>query len=160
MVVVQKNPTCLGKGDKAMLVKFNRDPLARINRLFDDVMGTWPTGGMMASPELAGAFRVDISEDEKAMHIEAELPGAKKEDIKLQVEDGILTISAERKQETEEKKKNYHRVERIYGHFSRSFTLGDNVDQEHIDAKYDNGVLHVTLPKTEQPKSTKQISVK
>lgn len=144
-----------------MLVKFNRDPLARINRLFDDVMGSnWPTGGMLASPELAGAFRVDISEDEKAMYIEAELPGAKKEDIKLQVEDGVLTISAERKQETEEKKKNYHRVERIYGHFSRGFTLGENVDQEHIDAKYDNGVLHVTLPKTEPVKNTKQISVK
>lgn len=158
MVSVQKNPICFKKEGTTMLVKFNRDPLARINRLFDDVMGTWPTG--VASPELAGAFRVDISEDEKALYIEAEVPGAKKEDIKLQVDDGVLTISAERKQETEEKKKNYHRVERIYGHFSRSFSLGDNIDQEHIDAKYDNGVLHVTLPKTEPVKNTKEISVK
>jgi len=143
-----------------MLVKLNRDPFAKINRLFDDVMSNsyWPTG--VVAPELNGAFRVDISEDEKAIYIEAELPGAKKEDITLQVEDGVLTISAERKQETEEKKKNYHRVERVYGHFSRSFTLGDSVDQEHIDAKYENGVLHLALPKIEPVKNTKKIDVK
>jgi len=84
----------------------------------------------------------------------------KKEDVKVTIEDGVLMIRGERKQETEEKKKNYHRVERVYGSFSRAFTLGENVDKDSIEAKYENGVLHLTLPKVEPVKNVKEIALK
>ncbi len=160
MVFVTRKPYCFKKGDDRMLVKFNRDPFTRINRLFDDVWTSSTPSNAFTSPELSGAFRSDISEDEKAIYIEAELPGVKKEEIKLNLDDDVLTVSGERKQETEEKKVNYHRVERIFGNFSRSFRLGDNIDKENIEATYDNGVLKLMLPKLEMPKSSKQIEVK
>jgi len=142
-----------------MLVRLNRDPFDKINRLFDDVF-TSSGSGAMVSPELNGAFRVDISEDENALYMDAELPGIKKEEINLAIDDNVLTIKAERKQEAEENKKNYHRVERIYGNFARSFALADNIDREHIAAKYDNGILHLHLPKSEPIKNVRQIQVK
>jgi len=160
MIILSNKSHFQRKGDNSMLVKFNRDPFTRINRLFDDVWASDMPSNAFASPELSGAFRSDISEDEKAIYIEAELPGVKKEEIKLNLEDDVLTISAERKQETEEKKKNYHRVERIFGNFSRSFRLGDNIDKENIEATYDNGVLNLVLPKVEMPVTNKQIEVK
>ncbi len=160
MFIVSNKSHCHRKGDNDMLVKFNRDPFTRINRLFDDVWTSETPSNVFATPELSGAFRSDISEDDKAIYIEAELPGVKKEEIKLNLEDDILTISAERKQETEEKKVNYHRVERIFGNFSRSFRLGDNIDKDNIDASYDNGVLKLVLPKMEMPTTHKQIEVK
>ncbi|ACF13730.1 heat shock protein Hsp20 [Chloroherpeton thalassium ATCC 35110] len=142
-----------------MLVRLNRDPFDKINRLFDDVFTSGGSGAMVA-PELNGAFRVDISEDEAALYIDAELPGVKKEQISLAVDENVLTIKAERKHESEEKKKNYHRVERIYGSFARSFALADNIDRENIDATYDNGILHLKLPKIEPVKNVRQIEVK
>jgi len=134
-----------------MLVKLAKDPL----RLFDDI---WSGTQMPAGN--APAFKVDISEDETAFHIEAELPGLTKEQIALNIEDDVLTIKAERKQETEEQKKDYHRIERSYGSFSRSFNLGEMIDQEHIGAAFDNGVLHVTLPKAQPVRKTKEISIR
>jgi len=137
--------------DIQMLVKLAKDPL----RLFDDI---W-SGNQMA-PASAPAFKVDISEDEHAFHIDAELPGLSKEQITLNIEDDVLTIKAERKQESEEKKKDFHRVERSYGSFSRSFNLGEMIDQENIDADFENGVLHVTLPKAQPVRKTKEISIR
>jgi HSP20 family protein len=137
--------------ETAMLVKLAKDPL----RLFDDI---WSGTQMPAGN--APAFKVDISEDETAFHIEAELPGLTKEQIALNIEDDVLTIKAERKQETEEQKKDYHRIERSYGSFSRSFNLGEMIDQEHIGAAFDNGVLHVTLPKAQPVRKTKEISIR
>ena len=134
-----------------MLVKLAKDPL----RLFDDI---WSGTQMPAGN--APAFKVDISEDETAFHIEAELPGLTKEQIALNIEDDVLTIKAERKQETEDQKKDYHRIERSYGSFSRSFNLGEMIDQEHIGAAFDNGVLHVTLPKEQPVRKTKEISIR
>jgi HSP20 family protein len=102
---------------------------------------------------------VDITEDEKEYLIKAELPEMKKEDVKLTVQDDVLTISGERKYEKEEKGKKYHRVERAYGSFMRSFTLPEDADGSKIAAEYKDGVLKVRLPKAEKAKP-KAIEVK
>ena len=101
----------------------------------------------------------DITEDEKEYLIKAELPEMKKEDVKVTVENGVLTISGERKFEKEEKKRKYHRVERGYGTFMRSFALPDDADFSKVNAEFKNGVLTVHVPKSEQAKP-KQIEVK
>jgi HSP20 family protein len=97
---------------------------------------------------------VDIVEDDKSYIIKAELPEVKKEDVHVQVENGMLTITGERKVEKEEKGKKYHRVERSYGSFSRSFMLPGDIDEGHVSAAYKDGMLTVTVAKSEkaQPK--------
>jgi HSP20 family protein len=101
----------------------------------------------------------DITEDEKEYLIRAELPDLRKEDVKVTVENGVLTISGERKFEKEEKKKKYHRVERAYGRFVRSFTLPDDADANGVKADFKDGMLTVHLAKNEKAKP-KQIEVK
>ncbi len=102
---------------------------------------------------------VDITEDDKEYLIKAELPEVKKEDVKLSVHDNVLSISGERKYEKEEKGKKYHRVERAYGSFTRSFTLPDDADAGKVAAEYKDGILKVHLPKSEKAKP-KSIEVK
>jgi HSP20 family protein len=102
---------------------------------------------------------VDISEDDKEYLIKAEIPEMKKEDIKLNVHEDVLSISGERKYEKEEKGRKYHRVERAYGSFMRSFTLPEDADGTKINADYKDGVLRVHLPKSEKAKP-KSIEVK
>lgn len=102
---------------------------------------------------------VDISEDEKEYVIKAEVPEMKKEEIKINVHDDVLAISGERKYEKEEKGKKYHRVERAYGSFMRSFVLPEDADGSKVNAEYKDGVLKVHLPKTEKAKP-KAIEVK
>lgn len=102
---------------------------------------------------------VDISENDGGYLIKAELPEVKKEDVKVTVEDGVLTIQGERRQEKEEKGKKYHRVERSYGSFVRSFTLPESVDESAVKAEYKDGVLNLHLPKSERVKP-KAIDVK
>lgn len=102
---------------------------------------------------------VDITEDEKEYVIKAEVPDVKKEDIKLTVENNVLSISGERKTEKEEKGKRYHRVERTYGSFMRSFTLPEDADGTKVSADYKDGMLNVCLPKSEKAKP-KSIEVK
>jgi len=102
---------------------------------------------------------VDISEDEKEYVIKAEVPEMKKEEIKINVHDDVLSISGERKYEKEEKDKKYHRVERAYGSFMRSFTLPEDADGSKVNAEYKDGVLKVHLPKSEKAKP-KAIEVK
>ena len=102
---------------------------------------------------------VDITEDDKEYLIKAEVPEVKKEDVKVSVQDDVLTIAGERKFEKEEKDKKYHRVERAYGSFHRSFTLPDDADAQKVVAEFKDGLLKVRLPKTEQAKS-KSIEVK
>src|SRR5438093_4472469 len=101
----------------------------------------------------------DITEDDKEYLIKAELPEMKKEDVKVTVENGVLTISGERKFEQEEKKRKFHRVERGYGTFVRSFTLPDDADFNKVNAQFKNGVLMVHVPKSERAQP-KQIEVK
>ncbi|MDF0650616.1 MAG: Hsp20/alpha crystallin family protein [Nitrospira sp. LK70] len=102
---------------------------------------------------------VDISEDEKEYVIKAEVPEMKKEEIKINVQDDVLAISGERKYEKEEKSKKYHRVERAYGSFMRSFVLPEDADGSKVNAEYKDGVLKVHLPKSEKAKP-KAIEVK
>jgi HSP20 family protein len=102
---------------------------------------------------------VDISEDDKEYVVKAELPEMKKEEIKISVHDDVLSITGERKYEKEEKGKKYHRVERSYGSFMRSFTLPEDADGSKVHAEYKDGVLTVSLPKSEKAKP-KSIEVK
>jgi HSP20 family protein len=101
----------------------------------------------------------DITEDDKEYLIKAELPEMKREDVKVTVENAVLTISGERKVEKEEKKRKYHRVERGYGTFMRSFTLPDDADFNKVNAEFKSGLLTVHVPKSEHAKP-KQIEVK
>jgi len=102
---------------------------------------------------------VDITEDEKEYLIKAELPDMKKEDVRLTVENGVLAISGERKFEKEEKGKKYHRVERAYGSFVRSFSLPEDADGSKVTADFKEGMLQVHLPKSEKAKP-KSIEIK
>jgi HSP20 family protein len=97
--------------------------------------------------------RVDITETDTAYVIKGEIPGVNKEDIKVNIENGMITMSGERKQEKEEKNKKFHRIERSYGSFMRSFRLPDNVDESAIKAEVKDGMLSVTMPKSAQAKA-------
>jgi HSP20 family protein len=101
---------------------------------------------------------VDIYENEEAVVVKAEIPGVERDQISVETKDGILTLHGERKFEKEVKEENYHRIERAYGTFHRSFSLPSSIEQEKISAKFKDGVLEVTLPKKERAKP-KQIKV-
>ena len=105
------------------------------------------------------APRVDISETEREYLIKAELPEVKREDVKVLAEEGVLTIQGERKQEMEEKGKKFHRIERSYGSFERSFTLPAGADESKVTADFKEGILNIHIPKTEKAKP-KTIEVK
>jgi HSP20 family protein len=106
----------------------------------------------------APSIRLDISEDDKNYMVEADLPGFKKEDIKVSIDGNQVTVSAETKEEKEERSKGMLRSERHVGQQYRSFTLPNDVDDAKAEAKYENGVLHLTLPK-KSAGSRKQISI-
>lgn len=112
--------------------------------------------------ELAAADwfpKVDIAETNEAFEIHAELPGIEKPDIRIAVQDGVITVKGHRESKSEEKGKKFHRVERSFGSFARSFSLPDNVDEEHIHADFKKGILTLILPKT-QKQEPKSIEVK
>jgi HSP20 family protein len=138
------------------------DPFREMEDVFDRYSRAigWPRrGGQEILATGDWAPRVDIAETEKEFTIKAEIPEVKKEDVKVMVENGVLTILGERKQEKEEKTKKFHRVERYYGSFSRSFALPDNVDETKIEASFKDGMLNLQIPKVEESKP-KAIEVK
>ena len=98
---------------------------------------------------------VDIQETEDAYRIHAELPGMTKDDIQITLENNVLRLSGERKFEKDTKQENYHRIERTYGAFSRSFALPTQVSPDKVEAKFENGVLSIVVPKAEQAKPRK-----
>jgi len=102
---------------------------------------------------------VDVAEDEKEYLIKAEVPEVDKKDVKVTVQDGVLTIQGVRKKEIEEKSKRFHRIERSYGTFLRSFTLPENAAEDRMRAEFKEGMLLVHLPKAEKPKA-KALEVK
>lgn len=127
----------------------------QLNRVFDEDLrknyqdleyGNW-------------APAVDLREEENQFVIQADMPGMKKEDIEINVESNLLTIRGERRFESEVKKENYHRIERAYGKFARSFTLPTRVVTDGIAATYKDGILEVAIPKAEESKP-KKITVK
>jgi HSP20 family protein len=101
----------------------------------------------------------DISEGKDAYTVKIELPGVTKDDVKITLQENVLTIQGEKKQESEIKDTNYHRLERSYGSFSRSFRLPTLVKADKIDANYKDGVLSIVLPKADEAK-TKEIEIK
>ena len=126
-----------------MLVRW--DPFEEMNRLHDHFL----SGRGLSKQALSVA--VDIREEDDAFYVDAEVPGLSAEDIKVDVEKNVLTLSGERKVEKEEREGTYRRVERQYGSFSRSFSLPETVDAENIGADLNNGVLELKLPKKEAP---------
>lgn len=103
----------------------------------------------------------EIAETEKEFHVSAELPGLTEKDVEVNMEDNLLTIKGEKKEEKDEKNKNYHLYERRYGTFHRAFTLPENSDPDKIAATVKNGVLEIVIPKKEPSKpKTKKIEVK
>lgn len=138
------------------------DPFREMEDVFDRYSKalSWPRLG--ASEIMTGgdwAPRVDIAETEKEFIIKAEIPEVKKEEVKISVDNGILSIRGERKQEKEEKGKKFHRVERYYGNFTRSFTLPDSVDETKVEASFKDGMLNIQIPKSKKSKP-KTIEVK
>ncbi len=129
----------------------------RVNKLFEDVMKP-PYHSDEGLGMSAWAPAVDIYETDKEIVMKAELPEMQEKDIDIKVEENILSVSGERRMEKEVKEENYHRIERSYGSFHRSFTLPRTVDRENIKASYKDGVLKVVLPKKEETKP-KQIKI-
>ncbi len=127
----------------------------RMNRLFNDQFGT-----ITRDESLTGAFvpPVDVYEDENSIQVRMEVPGIEEKDIDIRLENQVLTVRGERKFEKEEKEENFHRIERRYGSFTRSFTLPATVNSEDVSADYDKGVLKIRLAKRAEAKP-KQIKV-
>ena len=132
----------------------------RFNRFF---LGGFPnrmgTGEIHSLAVADWSPEVDISEDDHGYLLKADLPEMKKDDVRVTVEDGILSVSGERKSEKEDLKKKFHRVERSFGNFRRSFTLPEDADSTKVTAEFRDGVLKVHLPTTARPRS-KAIQVK
>ena len=120
-----------------------------VDSLFDEFFSRTPAyeidGGLWSPP-------LDITENDDNVFVTVEVPGMTKEDVKITLQDDVLTIRGEKKQETEQKDANYHRIERNYGSFTRSFSLPTVVLADQIKAHYQDGLLRITLPKAEQVK--------
>ncbi len=127
-----------------------------MNRVFDSFFSGADEPGLLNG---TWAPAVDVAEGEESYTVKMELPGVNKDDVKITLESNVLTIRGDKKAENEVKEKNYHRTERSYGSFQRSFTLPTTVKNDRIDAVYKDGILTVTLPKAEEAKP-KQIEVK
>lgn len=128
----------------------------RMNRMFEDAGRGWR--GDEPSSTTSWSPAVDIYETETELIVQAELPGVEQKDITLNLEKNVLTVRGERRFEKETKRENYHRIERSYGAFSRSFSIPAIVDEEKIRADYKDGILKIALPKKEQVKP-KQIQI-
>jgi len=134
-----------------------------MDRLFEDFWKGSTSQTFMTQPWQQGALspRIDESEDEKSFHIKVELPGMDKDDVDVTLSGGVLTIRGEKKQEEEEKGKNFYRKERSFGSFRRSLPIPVDVDETRVEAKFEKGVLFIELPKTaEAIKKVKHISIK
>ena len=145
-----------------------RDPFAEMraemDRVFDSFLGRSLFGrqALFGRTEAAATVApdIDIRENDKEIILEAELPGIDEKDVELVVRDGVLSLKGEKKLERDEKKDNYHLVERSYGSFERSFRLPDSADEAQIKADFNKGVLRVVVPKrAEAVKAEKKIPI-
>ena len=142
------------------LLRYNRNFDELGNSNFSSMLDRFFNESVRGTAVAQFTPQVDIAETEKQFEIELAVPGLKKEDIKINLEEGKLSISGERKLEKEEKGKNFHARETHYGAFSRSFYLPDTVNAEKIEAQYTDGILHVTVPKDEKKVTKRLIAVK
>lgn len=134
--------------------------LRRLSNALDEAFGGLPFQQEEGSAITSAWYPAcDVFEDKEAVKIVAELPGVKPEDVKLSLENNVLTIRGEKKQQAEERSERVHRYERSYGSFERSFALPSTVDPEQISADYRNGILTVSVPKAERAKP-REIPVK
>ena len=138
---------------------------SEMDRLFDSFMGGLPTFPSMFGPTGTRGFALtpslDVKETDKEIVVEAELPGLDEKDVSLTMQNGVLTVQGEKNLEHEEEKENYHVMERRYGSFQRSLRIPDTVDEAKIEARFDKGVLKVTLPKrAEAASEQRKIEIK
>lgn len=133
------------------------DPFNEMQRLTDQLFRGWTGSGGGEMQNFAPA--VDIYEDEGTITVQAQVPGVKAEDVHIDVENNVLTISGERKLEREDKREGYHRIESSYGSFTRSFVLPESADAEKVEANLSDGVLNVRIPKRPET-APKRIEVK
>jgi HSP20 family protein len=121
-------------------------PIGFMNRFWDDFFGRPAASSRTLRPA------VDVSESESELTVVVELPGLTKDDVKITIEDGVLNVSGEKKFDEQKKDRTFHRIERFYGAFQRSMTLPRDVDANAADASFKDGVLTITLPKSESSK--------
>jgi HSP20 family protein len=123
--------------------------LQRLNRLLDEAFtGSFPEQGSAITS--AWFAPTDVSEDANNLQITMEVPGVRPEDVRISLENNLLTVRGEKRQEAEERNERVHRYERSYGTFERSFALPNTVDVDKIAAKYENGILRISIPKSER----------
>jgi HSP20 family protein len=156
-------PTLRPFGRKSDVASGGGDPFNAFRREMDRLFESFgrEVGWPAAETGAAMAPSIDVSETESELKIEADLPGVDEKDLDLVISDNILTIKGEKKTETEEKKKDFHLVERSYGSFSRSLALPFAVDPNQAKATFKNGVLSISLPKPPEVKAkAKKIAIK
>lgn len=122
-----------------------------LDRFFEDALKT--NGGSFVPT-------VDLSETDKAYNVEVNAPGMKKDDINLEVDGNTLHISGEKKREDEDKGKTYHRIESEYGYFHRALDIPEDADLDSVKANYEDGILNIEIPKSEQKQNKKKIEIK
>ncbi len=131
-----------------------------VNRLFDDVIrGGGTPGGGGSGPASLIAPHTDVSETDKEIRIQAELPGVSENDLELSLDDDLLTIRAEKKQQRKEEREGVHISERSFGTFQRSIRLPFRANPDQVQARFENGVLHVTVPKAQPQERTRRIQI-
>jgi HSP20 family protein len=140
------------RGEQSPFVELHQ----RMNDLFEDFFGGFDVGLSRFGSRFMTTPSIDVSETNEDVRVTADLPGMDEKDVQVTLENDILTIKGEKKQEQEEKKQNYHMVERTYGEFQRVISLPTSVDKEKIKATFKKGVLSVILPKTPESKSTQK----
>jgi len=144
------------------ITRFNPAVLNRLPQTYGTLIDKFINESLHDGKRDLSVFKpqIDAIETEKAFNLHVALPGFKKEDIQLEFQEGKLTISGERKFDTEQKENKYHFIETNYGSFSRSFFLPDNVEANAIEAQFENGILSVLIPKDEKKVLKRQIEVK
>lgn len=126
-----------------------------VNRLFDSFFGRRGEPGGAAQARRRWVPAMDLVETDESLVLRADLPGLGRDDVEVEVKDGVLTVSGERRAEHEDKREGYHRVERSFGRFSRSLELPKGVDPESVSAGFENGVLEVRIPKPAERQPTR-----
>ena len=132
----------------------HREPFEGLYRWFNDIDTLYDMGFFGDLPDMTWRPAIDVEEKDGKYLVRADLPGMKKKDIHVELKDGYLTLRGERKSEHKENKDNYHKIERTYGTFERTFRVPESVTEKDIHAKYKDGVLELTVPapKVEKPK--------